>query len=66
MSPLPTTPQGFLAAGYAYDSSGICDGCGKVVTWYVTPAGKRIPIDTVTYAPHYASCKKSSYFQKEK
>jgi hypothetical protein len=62
--PFPKTKQELLEAGYEYSNSGKCRGCGAGIAWYLTPKGKRMPLDERTFEPHWATCPKAKDFRK--
>jgi hypothetical protein len=46
----PLTSDQLKAAGYEYSNDGTCRGCGAPVEWWLTPAGKRMPMTVLTSA----------------
>lgn len=55
--PIPNTEQGLEAAGYVFEGTGKCRGCGEEIAWYRTPTGNRIPLEEGTLIPHPTSCR---------
>lgn len=66
MSAFPTTEQGLAEAGYVFDNSGKCRGCGAELAWYKTPKGKSIPLDEGTLVPHWSTCANADDFRTPK
>jgi hypothetical protein len=54
------------AAGYELDSVSKCWGkdCGQTIEWWVTPNGKKMPIDPETKKPHFGTCPNLKEFRK--
>jgi hypothetical protein len=69
MSYFPKTLEELQRDNYRFLESGTCRGCGRVVGWWRTPAGKRMPIDPPgpdgTLETHFATCPKSAQFSKK-
>lgn len=63
MSNFPTTETGLKEAGYAFENSGKCRGCGAEIAWYSTPKGKKIPLDEGTLVPHWGTCPNANDFR---
>ena len=71
----PATSDEMKAAGYEYDNDSTCRGCEAPIEWWITPAGKKMPI-TVKKAgnvllfsgevrePHWASCPNAKDFKR--
>lgn len=62
----PTTEQGLKDAGYVYENSGKCKGCGADIAWYRTPKGKIAPLDEGTLVSHFGTCAKADQFNYNK
>ena len=43
---------------------GHCRGCGVEIGWWKTPTGKKIPLNTGSLEPHWATCPKAKDFRK--
>ncbi len=59
------------AASYRYDGSKPCTGheCSAVIEWWVTPQGRRIPLDidlAGNVNPHFATCVNAKDFRRKK
>lgn len=66
--PFPQTIDELRAAGYKFDRCAYCRGCGALIEWWTTTAGKPIPMN-VTDDPgkvttHFATCPKADRFRK--
>ena len=61
----PATEQALKSEGYQFAGTGSCRGCGARLEWWVTPSGKRIPLEPVTFKAHFASCPKAKEFRHE-
>lgn len=79
--PLPTKKEDLEAAGYLFDNEGTCRGCGERIEWYITPAGKKMPMSVVEVRerdspiapikeiqriPHWSNCSHAGDFRKSK
>lgn len=42
---LPTSKSGLEAAGYMFDNEANCKGCGALIEWWITPNGKKMPMN---------------------
>lgn len=65
--PFPQTLDELRAAGYRFDSHSHCAGCNAVIEWWITPTGKRMPMDVTEedeVQAHWASCPKAHQFRK--
>jgi hypothetical protein len=71
----PATSDRLKAEGYEYDNDGFCRGCGELIEWWITPNGKKMPMEVVKTAiiqhatadvrqPHFASCPKAADFRR--
>jgi hypothetical protein len=63
---LPNTPAGLVAAGYTYINTSRCKGtsCGAEIEWWRTPNGKKMPLDPVTFEPHWSTCPSQEEFRR--
>jgi hypothetical protein len=64
----PETITELAAAGYRFDKDGHCRGCRKAVEWWITPRGKRMPMDVHadgSCESHFATCPKAQDFRKK-
>jgi hypothetical protein len=73
----PATSNEMKEAGYVYDNDGVCRGCQRPIEWWITPAGKKMPISVLKTAtihvasgdvrqPHFTDCEKVSDFRRPK
>jgi hypothetical protein len=62
--PFPRTDTELDAAGYKFAGTSKCRGCNQSIAWYLTPKGKRIPLDEGTLESHWATCPKAKDFRK--
>lgn len=61
-----TTIEELIEKGYKHSGTANCRGCGAAIEWWVTPKGKKIPMDHGTANPHWASCPNAQDFRKPK
>ena len=65
--PFPQTLDELRAAGYRFEGHAHCRGCNRVIEWWVTPHGKRMPMDVTDSGKaeaHWATCPKVDQFRK--
>lgn len=67
----PKTLNDMVPAGYTFDNSATCRGCGEDIEWWVTPTGKKIPMNEMphgssTASAHWATCPEAPSFRKGK
>lgn len=62
----PRTPEEMVARGYQYDNDNVCRGCGADIEWWITPNGKKLPVNVGTAEPHWSTCPDADRFRKEK
>lgn len=55
-SGIPNTEVGLEKAGYAYENTSNCRGCGAEIAWYLCPSGRPIALDEGTLEPHSKDC----------
>lgn len=65
-SNLPTTIEGWQAAGYKYKGEGRCRACNAPMLWFETPKGRNIPLDLDGAASHFATCPQRDQFKRGK
>lgn len=59
-------------AGYKFDRISRCRRkylggvCNALLHWYITPDGKKIPIDPQSLLPHHSTCPDVEVFRKER
>ena len=66
----PATRAALEAAGYKCKCLTRCRGCQALMEWWLTPAGKTIPMDVMKMAEspaisHFATCPNADQFRKE-
>jgi hypothetical protein len=44
----------------------VCRSCREPILWVVTPQGRRMPVDPATDESHFASCKDSDAWRKQR
>jgi hypothetical protein len=68
MSSFPSTREALNTNGYKLTNSGRCNGptCGAEIEWWMTPNGKKMPLDKATLEPHWVSCPDSKQYRKPK
>lgn len=54
---IPNTETALEAAGYIYQNTSTCKGCGEEIAWYSTPTGGMIPLEEGTLDPHPTTCR---------
>lgn len=65
--PFPATLDELRAAGYRFQEHSRCRGCKAVIEWWITPAGKKMPMDVTDggkVETHFATCPKVAQFRK--
>lgn len=62
--PFPRTVAEMTDAGYLYSNDSICRACGAAIEWWVTPRGKKLPVNLGTAKPHWATCPQAELFRK--
>ena len=63
--PFPKTEEELVKAGYLYDNTGKCSGCGQIIEWWITPNQKRMPMDPGIMESHFSTCPKADKFRKK-
>jgi hypothetical protein len=66
--PFPTTIDEMRIAGYHFDNEAACRGCGARLEWWITPRGKKMPMDVDAEGncePHWATCPNAKDFKKQ-
>jgi hypothetical protein len=66
--PFPKTLDEMTAAGYSFENSAICKGCGEDIEWWTTPTGKKIPMNPMyrgifAAVSHWATCADAPSFR---
>lgn len=67
----PKTFEEMKAAGYVFDNDATCRGCGDDIEWWITPAGKKLPMNPMSsgWSPatsHFTTCSDVDSFRKGK
>lgn len=71
----PAQSRELRESGYTFDGEGKCRGCGVPLEWWITPAGRKMPLSRVKLAdqlkrniealePHWASCPNAKDFRR--
>lgn len=71
----PATSDELKKAGYVYDTDGVCRGCQSPIEWWITPAGKKMPISVQkagdvlfnsaeVRVSHFANCPEAKTFRR--
>jgi hypothetical protein len=66
--PFPKTESELAAQGYVFENRARCraESCQAEIEWWLTPKGKRIPLDPCTMEPHWSTCPESGKFRRDK
>jgi len=64
----PTKAEEMEPAGYKLNGFGTCRGCGEKMEWYISPRGKKIPMNVMPNpsspaVAHWTTCKESPLFR---
>lgn len=61
----PKTETELAEMGYKFNGRGKCRGadCGQEIAWYITPDGKRMPLDEGTLEVHWFTCPNAEDFR---
>jgi hypothetical protein len=65
--PFPETTTELVASGYKFDNDANCRGCGERIEWWVTPNGKKLPMDVDADGnaeAHWSNCPNAKDFRK--
>lgn len=60
-----TLPKTLEERGYIFVNEGRCHGCGAVIEWWMTVAGKRSPHDPDGVS-HFATCPERARFRRRR
>jgi hypothetical protein len=68
--PFPKTRDEMEKAGYTRDIYTRCKGCQQSIEFWITPAGRKIPMDFMRdpetpAISHFATCPKAAQFRKK-
>jgi hypothetical protein len=66
--PFPKTLDDMKPAGYRFDNDAVCRGCGDDIEWWITPNGKKIPMNPMQRGvseavAHWATCTDAPLFR---
>lgn len=66
--PFPQTFAAMQAAGYRFENHAKCRGCKADIEWWITPKGKKMPMDLMPKddslaVPHWSSCPEAGQFR---
>lgn len=69
--PFPKDFDAMKAAGYVFDNDAECRGCGDSIEWWITPNGKKMPMNPMPTGPtpaisHFTTCSDTPTFRKGK
>ena len=56
--------------GYVFDNDATCRGCGDDIEWWVTPTGKKIPMNPMPSSStpavaHWSTCTEQDSFRSK-
>ena len=65
----PRTLNEMTTAGYGFDNHATCRGCGDEIEWWITPNGKKIPMNPMERGSspataHWSTCTERDSFRK--
>ena len=81
MAPIPEKKEDLVAAGWLYDNDATCRGCKEPIEWWISPAGKKMPMTVQTKkdgegffakslglirVPHWGVCPNAEDFRRPK
>jgi hypothetical protein len=66
----PRTFDEMKLARYIFDNDATCRGCGDAIEWWITPNGKKMPMNPMTSGsspavPHWSTCSDAPMFSKK-
>jgi hypothetical protein len=64
--PFPKNDKELIDQGYRLEARIHCRGCGALIEFWLTPAGKHMPLDPGSLKPHWGTCPKANEFRKRK
>jgi hypothetical protein len=67
--PFPKDADALKAAGYKFDNDAVCRGCGDEIEWWISPSGKKMPMNPMKAGSeaavnHFATCSDAPLFRK--
>jgi hypothetical protein len=65
--PFPDNIADLKAAGYVFDNDSHCRSCGASIEWWITPKGKKMPMDVQldgSCESHWANCPDAKDWKK--
>lgn len=65
----PQTFDEMKSAGYRFDNHARCRGCGQEIEWWITPRGKKLPMNLMAESgspavAHFSTCVEAPLFRK--
>ena len=65
----PRTLNDMIPSGYQFDNHAECKGCGDFIEWWITPSGKKIPMNPMSAGSdsataHWSTCTEQDQFRK--
>jgi hypothetical protein len=71
----PATTNEMRAEGWQYDNDSVCRGCKAPIEWWISPKGRKTPINVVPPEDvlfsneerrelHFSSCPERDWFKK--
>ncbi len=68
--PFPQTLDEMTSAGYKFDNTSTCRGCGDEIEWWITPSGRKIPMNPMERGiskavAHWSTCTEQDSFRKK-
>lgn len=66
--PFPKTFEEMKKQGYRFDNHARCKGCQEEIEWWISPRGKKIPMNLMPNATseakaHWATCTEADLFR---
>lgn len=62
----PKTLEEMTAQGYKHEGTANCRACNAPLEWWLTPKGKKIPMDHGTATAHWSTCPNAQDFRRPK
>ena len=65
----PRTLNDMIPSGYQFDNHAECRGCGNDIEWWITPSGKKIPMNPMSAGSdsataHLSTCTEARLIQE--
>ena len=66
----PKTLDELKAQNYRFDNDANCRGCGDSIEWWITPNGKKLPMNSMDKGSdvgiaHWATCTEADSFRQK-